>query len=212
MLINVLIFLLSCKNESKKPSIKSADSTGNIRESHSFIKKDNIVVKGEDIKISVNALSFYKWYIDYENGKDSAIILNISKGENGKCKLVKLEKYMNSLKSLGTLSENFINFENNRLTKCKLYIENYDWDKFNTSTIYEVTDDTPCSCFTYNYWYKSQEIVDEARIMQYNRRANVINVKIGLFTSGFLQEYLAYERLIKVGNQWLIDKIELKYE
>ncbi len=54
---------------------------------------------------------------------------------------------MNSLKSLGTLSENFINFESNRLTKCKLYIENYDWDKFNTSTIYEVTDDTPCSCF-----------------------------------------------------------------
>lgn len=208
-----LTLIYSCSNKTKGQRTTDVDSQ-DISASKIYDKPDTIDFKGEDIRISETALSFYKWYIDYENGKDSSIILGISKGENGKCTLENMDKYLGSLKSIGTLTNDFIDTEKSRLLKCKIYLQSYDWDKFSSSTIYEVTDDTPCSCFTTNYWFQSQESVDEAGIIKYKKNNNALMVDIAFFTNddyGRHQQYFyAIEHLVKINKNWFIDKIDVK--
>lgn len=206
-----LILIYSCSNQHKDQksiNIDSKDTTG----SKIYNKPDTF--KGADFKNSKIALSFYKWYIDYEKEKDSSIILKISEGKNGKCTLENMDRYLASIKSLGTLTNEFIAAEEKRLLKCKIYLQDYDWAKFSSSTIYEVTDGTPCSCFTTNYWFQSQESVDEAKITTYQLNGNTLTVDIAFFTNddyGQHQQYFyATEHLVKIDNKWFIDKIDVK--
>jgi hypothetical protein len=174
-------------------------------------EKKKILFYGDDIQISIVARSFYDWYINLRAKQDTLIDLNISKGKNNNCTLKNFDNYLNSLKSIGTLTENFIDFECQRLLSCKQYLESLSWCFCDTSTYYEITDDTPCGN-TFNYWlYNTQEIINDFEIVEFNKTDSSAYVVIAFYLAInkeiYIQYFEAEEYLIKKKDYWFIDKI-----
>ena len=203
----LILSLLSCSNLKKENSTKVSEPI----EYTELDKSKKLVFQGEDIKISNVARSFYDWYINLRLHSDSLIALDIAKGVDNNCTLKNFDNYLNSLKSIGTLSDNFIDSEYKRLLNCKEYLENSSWCFCDTSTFNEVTDDTPCEN-TFNYWlYNTQELIDDFEIIKYIHTDTSVYVVIAFYTISNNERYEQYfeaeEYLIKEGDKWLIDKI-----
>jgi len=208
-----IILNSSCGNNRSRNSDIS-DSL--LINSESVLSADNIENKtlkleGDDIRISKVALSFYDWYFKYKEDYDSSIVLNIAKDTNNNCTLKNLDNYINSLKSIGTLTERFVDNEYKRLLECKEYLNGYNWDKYKTSTFYEVTDNTPCET-AFSYWlFNSQESAQAFDIVDYQRKDSVVVVIINFYfiddVGRHMQYFESVERLIAINNKWFIDEI-----
>lgn len=209
------IMTISCSNGHKENSATNNELQTESIKFKNYDEPDTLVFRGEDIELSKIALSFYKWYIDYVNTPDTSIRLYITKGRNNKCTIKNLDNYINSLISIGTLTNKFIDSEYQRLLKCNQYLETYDWELYKSCTLYEVTDNTPCSCFTFYYWFNSQEPAHEAGIVNFQKQDSTLIVVIDFFfKDGYgnrnIQYFEATEYLIKKDNKWLIDEIKIE--
>lgn len=206
-----LIILLSCRNFNKEnPKPESIEEIKPVLTIYSD-KNKKAIFEEQDMDMYNVACSFYDWYIKHRNERDTLIYFNITKGENNNCTLKNFDNYLDSIKSLGTLTENFIEFEHQRLLKCKQYLESLSWCFCDTSTYYEITDNTPCED-TFNYWlHNTQEIVDDFEIVEYNKNDSsafvIISFYIVINKERYSQYFEAEEYLIKKNDNWFIDKI-----
>jgi hypothetical protein len=207
----LLIILLSCRNFNKGNSKPEPNEEITSVLTIDSVKNKKAIFEEKDIDIYNVACSFYDWYIKLINKRDTLTSLNITKGENNNCTLKNFDKYLNSIKSLGTLTENFIKFEYQRLFKCKQYLESLSWCFCDTSTYYEITDYTPCEN-AFNFWlHNTQEVINDFEIIKFNKTDSSANLVVAFYTvineKRYPQYFEAEESLIKEGDKWLIDKI-----
>ena len=203
---------LVCEHIEKKGKI---DENGNI------IFEESIKIPVEDCEYEMLevATSFYNWYLEFYNRsfdeekrkrRDTTIILNIVEGENGYCTLENVDNYMQSLRNLGTLTDSFLGKEYQRLLACKNYLETYSWDLYKKSTIYEVTDATPCET-TWQYWlHNTQEIIDWFDIIDCKQVINGFEFIIAFYFDKkmeFREYFEAVQLVVKQDGKWFIDEI-----
>lgn len=166
----------------------------------------------EDAEIYKVATSFYEWYINYVSIENADPKIGITKDSSGIYNLSNVDKYMDLLYSLKTLSPSFLNKEHQRFIDCDCFLKTYDWTKFENTYDF---DDTPCGFFTYKYWFKSQEECNKVTVssMKRNNTNDTINVKLTFFvvdnTGEHRQYYSASEILVKLDGKWLIDEIKV---
>jgi uncharacterized protein YcfL len=166
----------------------------------------------ENIEIHKVATSFYEWYINYIDMDNCDPKIDIIEDGIGIHSLSNVDKYMELLYSLKTLSPRFLKMEHQRLIDCDCFLKAYDWTNYENTYDFE---DTPCDFFTYKYWFKSQEDCHKVTVSSMNRNNtnDTISVNLTFFfvdkTGEHKQYYTASEILVKSDGKWLIDEIKV---
>lgn len=197
LFIAIVFCLIACDSSSKKTSNNKL--------------KETILTK-EDIEIAKIAMSFYEWYINYVSIDNNEPKIGLVKDTGDARKLSNVDKYMELLYSLNTLSPKFLKNESQRLANCDCFLKTFDWTKYENTYDF---DDTPCGFFTYKYWFKSQEESHKVRVASLikNNTNDTINVKLDFYfidnAGEHKQYYSASEILIKSKGKWLIDDIKI---
>ncbi|WDF45831.1 hypothetical protein PQ459_13085 [Chryseobacterium sp. KACC 21268] len=191
LLMIIALTISSCKD--KKEPVETSKSE----------KIDSVKIEPEADSVNIKKVgsSFYDWYFnndfnDYEIVKD----------KNGKA-LLDSATYFKKLRNLGTISEQFITKEKEKLSTCSKFLAIKYFDDYNSADAYNFND--YCPDLYYMYWIKSQERPEKfvaKNIKQIDENNATVDIDLNY---GGKDEPLSKVILAKENNSWKI--IDIKF-
>jgi hypothetical protein len=154
----------SCNTETRKAEDKGRPESisVNTREHSNTTNTEHVAIaqmQHEEIEhaeiIEEIAVSFHRWYIEAVNDHETHTMRVIEYSEN-KYK-VDTSSYFNQLRSLGTISEKFIQKEKERFKDCIYSVEHTDWSNPELPEEMKPYTGNNYDCLEYYYWLSAQE-------------------------------------------------------
>jgi len=154
---------------------RSEGATEDSREEADFVTEN-----GELKRVKEVALSFHEWNIKsiLDDTYSSVYDFEVEKSEDGTCKLDSTI-YFSNLRSLGTVSEKFIQSEWDRVNECTSFLSTLDWEVFQNADAYEFQE--YCNFFYHHYWTRSQEAFHGVEVKEVEKEDDFYLVTLVFF-------------------------------
>lgn len=164
----------------------------------------DITTEAELKAIEQSGRSFYDWYFknDFPN-------CEIVKGKNGYCVMDTIS-YFKTLRNLGTISEQFIRSERDRLQNCAEFIENFEYEEYQNVQVYDPGH--YCSYLYTMNWLGSEDPAAKfwtQNVTKINDTTASVAIYIAYDISGNDKQLLSTVFLKKEKNKWMMTEIRL---
>ena len=177
--------------------------------------ENNKLDQNDSIKIANSSLTFYDWYLDCLNIDSTYNVVQPLYHWEDSIPVLDVSEYLDRLKNLGVVSNDFIESEIERFRICQDSLNVIDYKEVikcgcSVGEFYQA-----CAFLDYFYWINTQEKYNGCKIKEIKKVNQMATCQLLFYYSAersdvkyFDQNFICILHLKKANDRWLIDKID----